>query len=296
MASLNATPEYYAAEARYRAAKTFEEKKAALEEMLSLCPKHKGAQSILMEIKNRLARLRKEEAKEKAKKKAARGGRGEFVRKQGDAQVVLLGFQNAGKTALFNAVTGLRKQSTPVPFETREAAPGMMVVKKVQAQVIDTPSMNESNKAKLFAFARQADLVIIILDRGGGEAEAKGAKRFFDEAARVFLPGKNILWLAREKDYDTADAKSVTALKERIYSALGVVRVFTKTPRGEPDYEKPVVIKSGGTVLDVARQIHKELASGLDYARVWGSAKFPGQQVGADYEPADGDIVELHLK
>jgi ribosome-interacting GTPase 1 len=33
----------------------------------------------------------------------------------------------------------------------------------------------------------------------------------------------------------------------------------------------------------------------LRYARVWGSAEFPGQPVSKDYVLQDGDIVELHV-
>jgi len=293
MASLNAGPEYYAAEARYRQAKTYEEKMAALEEMLRFCPKHKGSQAILAEIRDRMARLKKEREKEETRKKAAREGvRREFIKKQGGAQVALIGFANSGKTALFNALTGKKMPSTNAPFETTLSEPGMMEYEKVQVQVIDTPSLTDANRAKLFAIARNAELAVIILSKEN-EAEEKS---FFESLAPIYLKEHKKLFLVRGKDYDAFDAQSVAAVKKRVYDALQVIRIYTKAPRSEADFDHPIVMPEGSTVSDVAKKIHKELAQGLKYAKVWGSTKFAGQQVSADYVLKDGDVVELHLK
>ena len=54
----NLTPQYRKAEEAYRHAKTTEEKIAALEEMLTLIPKHKGTDHMQADLKKRLARLR----------------------------------------------------------------------------------------------------------------------------------------------------------------------------------------------------------------------------------------------
>jgi len=288
MASLNAGPEYYAAEARYRDAKTIEDKLAALEEMLRYCPKHKAAHSILMEIKNKIARLKKEqqiEARKAAQRKAS-GGPRDFVKRAGAAQVVLLGFANSGKSFLLNALTDgrARTASTEKPFETREVTPGMMEFNKVQIQVLDTPSVTEENRARLFALARNADLTVILLD---SNSEENAQKRFFDG-----VPGKKIFLTRAE-----IQASDVNALKKKIFDELELIRVFTKNPRGETDYEKPIALARGrNTVADAAREIHKQLAENLKFARVWGSTKFPGQQVSGDYELQDGDVVELHMK
>ena len=45
---------------------------------------------------------------------------------------------------------------------------------------------------------------------------------------------------------------------------------------------------------DVADTIHHELRERCTGARIWGpSARFPGQQVGREYELSDGDTVEV---
>jgi len=42
--------------------------------------------------------------------------------------------------------------------------------------------------------------------------------------------------------------------------------------------------------------VHKDFARNLECGRVWGSTRFPGQQVGPDYELRDDDVLELKLK
>jgi len=83
-------------------------------------------------------------------------------------------------------------------------------------------------------------------------------------------------------------------LGEWLFEHLGVVRVYTKLPGKEPDMGTPFTIRTGGTVIDVAFQVHKDVAHNLKYARVWGKESFDGQQVGKDHELIDGDVVELH--
>jgi len=79
-----------------------------------------------------------------------------------------------------------------------------------------------------------------------------------------------------------------------LFRGLGIVRIYTKAPGKEPDTGRPYTVFAGDTVSDVALLIHRELAASVKFARVWGSAKFDGQQVGKDYPVRDGDIVELH--
>ncbi len=290
MASLNAGPEYYAAEARYRDAKTNEAKLAALNEMLSLCPKHKGSQSILLEIHRKITRIKNEQAREVKKaaqrkaSRASRGGASDFVRRAGAAQVALVGRENTGKSFLLNALTNARADSTPVAFETRVITPGIMLHEKVQLQLLDTPSITAQNKGTVYSVARAADLAVVLLEDSSDEGERSA---FSD------LNAKRVLFASSRED--------AAVLKKKIYDALGLVRVFTKNPKdphGAVDYEHPIALFAGkNTVLDAAREIHKELARDFAFARVWGSsAKFAGQQVGADFALRDGDVVEIHLK
>jgi hypothetical protein len=80
-----------------------------------------------------------------------------------------------------------------------------------------------------------------------------------------------------------------------LFRALEVVRVYTKTPGKPADEDKPFTVRRGGTVHDVARLVHRDIARKLKFARMWGDEVFDGQQVGPEHTVADGDIVELHF-
>jgi ribosome-interacting GTPase 1 len=79
-----------------------------------------------------------------------------------------------------------------------------------------------------------------------------------------------------------------------LFDGLQIVRVYTKAPNQPPDHTHPFTVRRGQTVLDVAALVHRDIAASFRFARIWGSGAFDGQQVGADHEVADGDIVELH--
>ena len=83
-------------------------------------------------------------------------------------------------------------------------------------------------------------------------------------------------------------------LKRAILSALDKVRVYTKSPSGEPDYHTPIVLAEGSKVEDAAQALHKDWRRRLKYALLWGSGKFDGQRVGRDYILADGDVLGFH--
>ena len=86
-------------------------------------------------------------------------------------------------------------------------------------------------------------------------------------------------------------------LAREVFAALNVIRVYTKSPRVRlEDYEptEPIVLPTGATVMEAAERLHKDLASGLRYAVLWGaSGKFDGQRVGRAHELTDKDIIEL---
>lgn len=80
-----------------------------------------------------------------------------------------------------------------------------------------------------------------------------------------------------------------------LFQALEVVRVYTKSPGKPADTDKPFTVRRGDTVMDVARLVHREIADGLKFARMWGKNVYDGQQTGPEHQVEDGDIVELHL-
>ncbi|RLG00703.1 MAG: hypothetical protein DRN49_02590 [Thaumarchaeota archaeon] len=82
-------------------------------------------------------------------------------------------------------------------------------------------------------------------------------------------------------------------LKKMIFNTLGLIRIYTQ--RDGVKAEKPIVVKRGCTVKEIARIIHRELAERMKYARVWGkSVKIQGQQVGPEHILEDGDVIEIY--
>ncbi|MEM1673546.1 MAG: GTPase [Candidatus Bathyarchaeia archaeon] len=82
---------------------------------------------------------------------------------------------------------------------------------------------------------------------------------------------------------------------ENIFRVLGIIRVYTKEPSSREPSTKPLVVKSGTSVIEVARELHSEIYKNFKYARIWGpSAKYPGERVGPTHILEDGDIVEIH--
>ncbi len=90
--------------------------------------------------------------------------------------------------------------------------------------------------------------------------------------------------------------KNLDALSRMLFEKMKIVRVYTKVPGKPADTERPFTLIAGGTVADVARQVHKEFAQSFRFAKVWGEHVFDGQQVGPDHILHDLDIVELHVK
>ena len=89
---------------------------------------------------------------------------------------------------------------------------------------------------------------------------------------------------------------NLDSLSYMLFEKLKIVRVYTKVPGKPADTERPFTLTSGGTVSDIARQVHKEFAASFRFAKIWGEHVFDGQQVGPDHILHDLDIVELHVK
>ena len=77
-------------------------------------------------------------------------------------------------------------------------------------------------------------------------------------------------------------------------NTIGYIRVFTKIPGKKADLEEPYIIRRGETVIELAEDVHRDLAETFRFARVWGKKTFDGQRVGKEHLLEDEDIVELH--
>jgi ribosome-interacting GTPase 1 len=326
----NLTPQYKSAEERFRAATAHDEKLAALREMMALLPKHKGTEKLQADLRRRIAKL-EDEGQHARKGGAHRHDPGHVVR-EGAGQWVLLGPPNAGKSALLRALTHAHPEVAPYPFTTRSPLPGMMPFEDVQVQLIDTPAVSAHHtESYLIGMVHSTDGVVWVLDVTAPDAEESvPALLALLDRARVwplarprpadlpqFVLGKPVVAVANKSDLDEGgllvDALHRTlpaelplvpvsaehgtgleALRARLFSELSRMRVYAKEPGKQPDRERPFVLPAGATVHDLALAVHKEIADRLKYARIWGHARFDGQQVDRDHVLFDRDVVELH--
>jgi ribosome-interacting GTPase 1 len=319
----NVTAQYRAAEARYRTARTLDERRAALEEMLSTVPKHKGTEKLQADIKRRLARLRQE-----AERRPSHKGHSVHVEPEGAAQVVLLGPPNAGKSSLLAALTHARPTIADYPFATTKPQPGMMQFEDVQVQLVDLPPITEEHMDPWFPNVVQgADAVLLLADPSTPGTLA-GIEAIRERMESVHLPlvgelpeGADpgemplpTLFVITKCDLvDGGDIEVLEELYGEIYPTvrfsatrhlghqqlrialwrlLQLVRVYTKPPGKKAERSDPFVLHAGSTVVDLAYRIHADLADKLAYAKVWGG-KIDGQRVARDFELRDRDVVEL---
>lgn len=161
----NVSVEYAKSEMEYQKAKTTPEKLKCLNEMLRLAPSHKGGETLRAEIKTKISKLKEKSIKEKEQKKT--GAYSLSVKKEGAAQIVLVGPTNTGKSSLLNTLTKAKSAIGHYPFTTSKPEIGALMYNTVNLQIVDLPPLMEDaaiKQAPLMAVIRNADLVVFVLD------------------------------------------------------------------------------------------------------------------------------------
>lgn len=328
--SANLTPQYRKAEQAYRQASSPEEELECLQLMLREIPKHKGTDRLQADLKQKISKLKKEHSK--AKPGGQKGSR--RIPRQGAGRAVLLGPPNSGKSQLLESLTRAKPEIAHYPFTTSAPMPGMMPFEDVQVQLIDTPPVtSDFLDPTTQGLVRGADLVLLLVDLASDDCAEDieavirrvehtktglATASYLDEedVGRSYTRTVAVLnkcddpgavdrreWLKEVYPLEfpelVVSAREQTGLKElrkAVFEALDVVRVYTKMPHAkDPDFDKPFTIMRGGTLLQVAELIHKDVASNLKHARVWGSQVHDATTVKGDYVLADRDVVEIHI-
>lgn len=84
---------------------------------------------------------------------------------------------------------------------------------------------------------------------------------------------------------------------ERVLSLCEKIRIFTKEPRERVHSGEPILLPKDSSVLDLAHEIHKELAENFKYALIIrGKDQRKIIKVGKDFKLNDGDVVEIHSR
>jgi ribosome-interacting GTPase 1 len=327
----NLPPQYHKVEDEYRRASTPAERLEKLRELYRLLPKHKGTEKLQSDLKQKMSRLRDE--LEGGKTGSRKGGVSRRVPHEGAGQVVLVGPPNSGKSSLLAALTKARPEIAAYPFTTRAAQPGIMMWQDVPVQLVDLPPVSqEFLEPWVPSIIRSADAALLVADLSSDDlvdaleatlhrlvethTELVGSLPYDvdDESIRhlksVLVANKldtagaaerlEIVREWMESRFPIVAVSAVTgegleSLRDAAYHLLGVFRVYTKVPGQPADRSRPFTLPHGSTVLDLAREIHRDFEHSLKFARIWGSGVFEGQTVKRDHELQDGDVVELHV-
>lgn len=301
----NLPPEYFEVERRYREAKTIEEKLFFLERMLAVMPKHKGTEKLQKELRTKLSKLRNS----LFKRPATRRGFAYHIPKEGAGQVVIVGPPNSGKSSLLKCLTNAKPEIAPYPFTTQTPQVGMMEYEDIKIQLVDTPPISERNqKIPWKSLIYNADLLLLVMDLGKDNIleELGLIKEIIYNPKQLLLGNKldqegvearlNML----KKNYPVMGISCKTCegledLKREIFKSLEIIRIYTKKPGKSVERIDPLILKKGSTLLEAARETHKDFEHLLKYARLWND-EYSGQRVERQYILKDRDVVEFHTR
>ncbi len=237
------------------------------------------------------------------------------VRREGAAQVALVGAPNAGKSSLLQGLSEIQIKTGDYAFTTLRPVPALTRIGGVLVQLVEIPGLIEGahedrggGKA-LLGVLRNADAIVWCqavtapLDQlrvVRGEVAAAGIEKPGLLAATKWddaVPGDADRLAAEAAPLDVVpvsvlDDDSLDRLREAIWSLTGLIRVWLRRDGAVED--EPLALEPGVTIVDVADAIHHDLGRTCIGARLWGpSARFDGQRVGRGHAVADGDAVEV---
>ena len=237
------------------------------------------------------------------------------VRREGAAQIALVGPPNVGKSSLLQALSEIQIKTGDYPCTTLRPIPALTRIGGVLVQLVEIPGLIEGASEDrgggraLLGVLRSADAIIYCARVDGDPADLLAVRAEVDLAGIVkpaFLAatradearaGALERVAAAFPDLEVVpvsviDEASLDAFRAAAWRLTGLIRVRLRT--GGHTEDEPVALSPGSTVADVADWVHHDLAASFSGARVWGpSARFDGQRVGRDHTVEDGDAVEI---
>ena len=226
------------------------------------------------------------------------------VRREGAAQIALVGPPNAGKSSLLQALSAIQIRTGDYAFTTTRPVAATTRLGGVLVQLVEIPGLIEGAAGDrgggraLLGVLRNADAILWCHACDRPLAELETIRREV-AAAGIDLPGILAATKADEAPapshqelpvlpVSVLDDESLDRLREELWLLTGLMRVCLR------DGGDPIALEPPATVLDVADSIHHALGERCTGARVWGpSARFEGQRVGPHHELEDGDTVEV---
>jgi len=302
---VNAHPEYLNAEKEYHEAATDEDRLLALEKMMRFMPKHKSAESLRKNIRNRYKKLKSEFLKKSRKKSGQKGI------KKGELQAVLVGLTNAGKSSILSSITNATPRIASYGFTTNQPEIGTLTYQGASIQIIDLPPIASENFEQ--GLVNSADTILIvaeklheiqpIIDQIKNKVTKDKKKIIIFNKIDVYNENtkRKISETLRSKKYNfvmisTNTKEGLENLKEKILKSFNIIRIYTRQPGSKHD-TVPVILPPGSNLEDVAEKVLHGYSKKIKHTKIWGpSSKFAGQQVGLKHIVKDKDIVEFYTE
>jgi len=243
------------------------------------------------------------------------------VRREGAAQIALVGPPNTGKSSILQALSDIQIKTGDYAFTTLRPVPALTRIGGVLVQLVEIPGLIEGahedrgggrallgvlRNADAIVYCRSAadpperlDVVLAEVAAAGIEKRAVLALTKADDLSAAEL-GRAVANACGESPQaveavvavSVLDEESLERLREAIWALTGLIRVRPRRD-GQVD-DEPFALAEGATVAELADLIHHDVGRSCTGGRVWGgSARFDGQRVGRAHVLADGDVVEV---
>jgi small GTP-binding protein len=236
------------------------------------------------------------------------------VRREGAAQIALVGPPNAGKSSLLQALSSIQIKTGDYAFTTTRPVPAVTRIRGVLVQLVEIPGLIEGASGDrgggraLLGVLRGADAVVLCQDATASldelrsvraELEAAGIEKRtvvavtkLDEATPELVAEISRELGLQAVGVSILDEQSIENFRATLWNLTGLIRVYLRSPRG--DEVEPRAFSPGATVAEAAHAVHHTLGETCSGARITGpSVKFDHQRVGRDHVLADGDTVEI---
>jgi len=296
--STNVPIEFLAAQTKFDAASTDEEKLAALIEMKSTAPSHKGCESLRSEINKKIAIIKSkvERANNSPTKKGSAPSM--YVKKDGIGQIAIVGMPNTGKSWLLNKLVGKKlAEETTYEFATLEPVPGMAPYEGGSLQMVELPAIVEgsangrSQGKEIISLIRNSDSIIVLGTKEQREVvtnELKESKIFLNKTRPPIevkvssfkglqISGKEYLGFGEEKliEYlkNTGFANATAIITGKINSIDDVIEAQNTSIV----YKKALFLDARNVTDALLPELKDHLFSTLDKVLVY--TKKPGKEV-----------------
>ncbi|HEY3058931.1 MAG TPA: TGS domain-containing protein [Chloroflexota bacterium] len=237
------------------------------------------------------------------------------VRREGAAQIALVGPPNAGKSSLLHALSDVQIKIGNYAFTTLRPVPALVRIDGVLVQFVEIPGLvdgandDRGGGRAFLGVLRGADAIIYCQD---ATASTDALEAVMAEVALADIVRPALLAVTKFDEVDATrlgelattfpglclvptsilDETSLDRLKHAAWQLTDLMRVYLR--HGDETADLPLPLPRGATALEVAHAIHSDLAAQFRGARVWGpSARHAGQRIGRDHVVRDGDTLEI---